>query len=276
MRPKRTTKPVSKKIPADDDPKRPLVLLTGASEGIGRAMAHRLARQGARLMLVARNKARLVELVRELPGEGHGIHPADLSTERGMGAILSLIRARRPKVLINNAGSGVYAPFAEAKGDNLSAMTRLNIDAPMRLTHAFLEHAGEGHRILNIGSVLSYVPLPGNGTYAASKAFIATWTEALWFELRGRGIWAGVYCPGYTKTLFSSRALKQGLGERPEGNPPKVLRMEPDEVARRALAFMERAKGPVGIPGPWNPLLLLLPRILTRRALVRLMGRGWK
>lgn len=229
---------------------KPRALITGASEGIGREIARQLAEAGYTLTLVARNKKRLAELLTQLPGVNHRAAPADLSLEKDVSKIAKILLQGNHDLLVNNAGSGVYAAFAEAKEENLLAMMRLNMEAPLRLARAFLTGAKPGHKILNIGSVLSYTPLPGNSVYAASKSFVASWSEALWHETREKGIWVGVYCPGYTKTLFSQRALAKGTGERPEGHPPPWLRLEPQVVAQKALRFMNKARGPVGTPGP--------------------------
>lgn len=255
---------------------KPRALVTGASEGIGREIARQLATEGYALTLVARSEKRLKGLRGELPGDKHRLVLADLSLEKDVSKLSKILGQGSHHLLVNNAGSGVYAAFADAKEENLVGMMRLNMEAPLRLAHAFLSGAKAGDKILNIGSVLSYTPLPGNSVYAASKSFLASWSEALWHEAKKKGIWVGVYCPGYTKTLFSQRALAKGTGERPEGHPPPWLRLEPQVVARKALRFMNKARNPVGTPGPFNKLLLLIPRLLSRRALVKVMGRGWK
>ncbi|HEY3241638.1 MAG TPA: SDR family oxidoreductase, partial [Acidimicrobiia bacterium] len=185
-------------------------LVTGASGGIGEVLARRLAARGCHLVLVARTEPALEKLASELSA-AHGVDvevlPADLITEEGVAAVEArLAQDGAPPVdlLVNNAGYGSAGPFAELDPARVAGEVRLNVLALVRLTRAAVPGMvarGRGS-VLNVSSVASLQPLPNMATYAATKAFVTSFSESLHEELRGRGVTVTALLPGFTRTGF--------------------------------------------------------------------------
>lgn len=187
-------------------------LVTGASSGIGEAFARRLAAQGHDLVLVARREDRLQALAAELAGGDVDVEVlvADLTTEEGLAEVESRLASPTEVVglLVNNAGFGTTGAFAELDLARELEMIDLNVVALVRLTRAGLDAMigrGDG-AIVNVSSLAGFQALPHTATYAASKAFVTSFTEALAEEVRGAGVRLQVLCPGFTRTEFHSRA----------------------------------------------------------------------
>ncbi|HEU4393529.1 MAG TPA: SDR family oxidoreductase [Solirubrobacterales bacterium] len=184
-------------------------LVTGASSGIGMEFARALGRRGHSLTLVARRQERLLALAAEISGE-HGVHvdclAADLSVaaERDGLHAQVLARGRGVQMLVNCAGFGIYEPFAASERERELEQVRLLVDAVVDLDARYLPAMVERGRgaVINIASTAGFQPLPGNGTYSASKAFVLAHTEALAEELRGRGVVVTAVCPGPVPTEF--------------------------------------------------------------------------
>lgn len=210
-------------------------LVTGASSGIGEALARRLAAAGWRLLLTARSEAKLAALARELaPSDGAcRTITADLSNPQGVAAALAGLEREGLEVdlLVNNAGVGVAGEFAALDAARQRQMLELNIQSLVALTHACLQpmrRRGRG-MIVNIASVAGLQPVPYMAAYAASKAFVLSFSLALWAENRRRGVHVMAVCPGTTETAFFAAA-----GMR-RGGPGAQT---PDAVARETLAAM--------------------------------------
>jgi len=227
-------------------------LVTGASAGIGRAFAAGFARRGHDLVLVARDGARLTDLGAELT-RAHGVAAevlaADLTTGDGVAAVEArLVDADRPvDVLVNNAGFGTFGRFAELDVAREVEEVELNVVALLRLTHAALrvmEPRGAG-AIVNLASLAAYQPAPNSATYAATKAFVHSFTHAVHEEARGTGVRVLLVCPGYTHTELHERA---GLGDT---NLPEFVWQEADVVVDAALRDLDRGRS-VSIPGALN------------------------
>jgi len=190
----------------------PTALITGASSGIGLELARLFARDGYHLVLTARNQSRMETLAQELRQARPidiTIIPADLAQPGTPAAIASRLQALgiQVDVLVNNAGTQVYAPFAEADGRQLSEMLQVNVSALMELTHLLLPGMLQRRRgkILNLGSTGSFAPGPMNAVYCASKAFVLSFSEAIAAELDGSGVSVTALCPGATHTDFARR-----------------------------------------------------------------------
>ena len=222
-------------------------LVTGASSGLGEEFARQLARRCARLVLVARRR----ELIERLAGELHAADPrlevvavgADLRDPgQRLGLIEGLlVRGLVPELLVNNAGVGDYGEFASADWGRVESMLRLNIEALTHLTHALLPgmlQAGRG-AILNVSSLAALVPMPDMAVYAASKAYVSSFTEALRIELRGHRIPVLAVCPGPVHTNFGQAAAR-----RPDAAAkpwtPGWFRVPRQRVVARALAALDR------------------------------------
>ncbi len=241
------------------------VLITGASDGIGRSMAEELDGRAARLLLVARGEEALDRTARRLEVESRVI-PCDLSHPDGPDTLLAAIADEKIDLLINNAGVGLGGPFAGQDLDAVFAMCRLNIDAPLRLVHGLLPkwlERGDG-AVLNVGSMAGYVGCPGQGVYGATKSFINFWSDALRSELHGTGVQVTLLAPGSTRTGFFERA---GI----DATKLKKSFQDATAVARAGLAAVERGQS-IRIPGLPNKLMELGVRFAPR-ALVRAAAR---
>jgi hypothetical protein len=199
-------------------------LITGASSGIGEALARCFARDGHRLVLVARSEDRLRALAGALHAE-HGsrvdVLPADL-TRRGAAAALACAlrrRRRRIDVLVNNAGVVEQGAFSAISPKRHQQLIDLNVSALTAMLTAFLPAmvARGGGRILNVASIAAFQPVPGLATYAATKAYVLSLTESLAEELRGSGVSITALCPGITATpmLGSATARNEKLAQLP-------------------------------------------------------------
>jgi short-subunit dehydrogenase len=227
-------------------------LVTGASAGIGLAFAERLAQRGSDLVLVARDEARLGALAADLSRE-HGVVAealaADLLTADGLAAVEARLGdpARPVDVLVNNAGFGTFGRFADLDVDREVQEVELNVVALLRLTHAALramEPRGAGV-IVNLASLAAYQPAPNSATYAATKAFVHSFTHAVHEEARASGVHVMLLCPGYTHTEFHDRA---GLGETAL---PEFVWQSAHAVVDAALRDLDRGRS-VSIPGVLN------------------------
>lgn len=241
-------------------------LVTGASEGIGRSFALKLARRGYAVTAVARNGERLESLLAELGPGDHRKIVADLSTEDGLARVVQELTAAHPALLVNNAGFGLVGEFAEMPLPKIREMIFLNVTALVELTHAFLARAGRGDGVIQVGSVLSFLPMPAQAVYSATKAFVASFSESIWYQCRRKGVLVLCLCPGSTATNFADRA---GWSKN---EVPAWAYESAETVAENALRAYERKFGPTVVSGWLNHLFLFVGRILTRKQLVKVMG----
>lgn len=254
------TRPVPASVPA---------LVTGASSGIGEEFARQLAARGHNVTLVARRSDRLNALARTLRREHKikvSVHPADLETARGRAAVVAMLRTKGPWLLVNNAGFGTRGRFVDLDAEREQAEVTLNVVALHALTAAVLPGnvaAGEG-AVVNVASTAAYQPIPYMATYAATKAFVLHFTEAVAQELHGTGVRAMALCPGPTRTEFDDVAGVQSLFD-------KSLPMSADAVVRSALRALDRGHA-ICVPGAHNVLLAQGVRLVPRTALRRVVG----
>ena len=244
-------------------------LVTGASAGIGRSFAQALAARAHDLVLVARDVTRLDALAAELTS-AHGtrceVLGADLVSDAGRAAVEARLRDRDAPIdlLVNNAGIGAFGPFVDIDIDAQVGEIELNVVALVRLTHAALESMGDRGQgaILQISSVAGYQPAPSSATYAATKAFVNSFSHSVHEEARRVGVHVMLVCPGYTHTEFHERA---GIG--PSGLP-EFLWQSADEVVATALRDLDRGRS-VSVPGAINRVVAagssVTPAIVSRR-----------
>jgi short-subunit dehydrogenase len=244
-------------------------LVTGASEGIGRVFARRLAEQGYAVTGVARNGARLDALLKELPGDGHRKLVADLSTSAGMASVIADLDGKmteRYTLLVNNAGFGGVGDFAQQPIERIREMIAVNISALVELSHTYLRNASRGDGIIQVSSTLSFLPMPAQPVYSATKAFVTAFSEALWYQNRKKGVHVLNLCPGATRSLFTARA-----GGKEDEIPNAVIE-SPEAVVDFALRCYARKFGPTAVSGWKNRLFALMMRVLTRKQLAKVMG----
>jgi short-subunit dehydrogenase len=246
-------------------------LVTGASSGIGAAFARALRARGERTLLVARRSDRLAELAHELGGdEWARAWPVDLAAEGAAGRLADAVAAGGFGVdlLVNNAGLGHTAPFADERPEVLRAMLDVNVRALVELTHAFLPAMlARGHgRIVNVASNAAFQPVPFLCVYAASKAFVLSFTEGLAEEVRDRGVQVQALCPGLTRTEFLEVAeTHRGL------LVTRLPMLTPEAVALASLRGLDR--GRVRVVAGWsNRLVAAVERVVPSRVTRRVAG----
>jgi short-subunit dehydrogenase len=250
-------------------------LITGASSGIGEAFARGLPRATA-LLLAGRDRDRLSKLAQELtsPGRVVRIVTADLSEDQERGAAIAAAESAEVDLVINNAGIGKLGRVIENTPERESEMVKVNALTPVEICRALIpgmlrraeaKQARAG--IINVSSAAAFGPMPFFATYAASKAFLLHYTEALAEELSDRPIDVLALCPGATKTRFFERAGIEHLG---------FTMHEPDRVVREGLQALGHRT--VHIVGPGNYLATAAMRFLPRRivtAAVESVTRKW-
>src|SRR3954453_1333110 len=227
-------------------------LVTGASSGIGAEIARELARRGHGVTLMARREDRLRELADELDVRAEVV-VCDVSDEAARARAVREIEERglTVEVLVNNAGFGSAGRFQRADRDTEISMVRTNVEAVVDLCGAYVPAMAERGRgaVLNVASTASFQPIPRQAPYAASKAFVLSFTEALSADLAGTGVTAAFLCPvpGPTEVVETA-GISPDLQEG-----PKIVYKDPDEVARTAVEGMAKGRRLV-VPGLANKL----------------------
>lgn len=245
-------------------------LITGASYGIGEAFARELAAEGANLVLTARSGARLEQLAASLRAR-HSVSVsvvvADLGTLDGPNKVFAETEGSGVVVdlLINNAGFGQVGDFADADLNRQLEMIRVNVDALVVLCHKFLRPMlqRKSGAILNVASTASFQAVPYFATYAATKAFVLTFSEALAAECAEFGVRVMALCPGRTETNFQQVA---GTTNRASTGMQSAT-----EVVRTGLAALASGRSHV-VSGFNNRLMVQVERLLPRRVITKLAG----
>jgi len=248
-------------------------LVTGASSGIGLAIARELARNKHNLILVARRQAKLEQLAQSLASEGVAVEviAADLLVEGGAEALFEQVESKglMVDVLVNNAGRGNAGQFADQKLQHMRGTLALNIDALTTLSRLFLTGMlkRKQGRILNVASVAGFMPGPGFAVYHASKAYVLSLSEALNAELKGTGVTVTASCPGPTESEFHDHADTRSVK-----GFELLSMMSADEVAREAYVAMMEGQS-FYVHGGLNKVMTSSPRFLPRRWLVSVVRR---
>ncbi len=247
-------------------------LITGASSGIGEAFAKRFAALGRNVFLVARSEDKLVTLCNEL-GRISSIRAQYLALDLTRpDAALSLFEETKKRglnidMLINNAGFGSMGDFNKLDIARELSMIDLNIKALVELTYRFLAPMRELKQgtIINVGSTAGFQPVPFMAVYAATKAFVLSFSEALWEENRKYGIHVMAVCPGVTETNFFEAAQIQ--------RPPMRIAQSPEDVVASAMRGLARRKSNV-VSGWTNLLMVEAERFVPRALVVRMAGKA--
>lgn len=251
-------------------------LITGASAGIGREFARQLAGRAQSLVLVARRQERLEELRDELTKRDSSlkvhIRAVDLSDDRAVIELFDWLERERIPIdlLINNAGLGDVGPFATSELQRVKEMLAVNVAALTLLTRLLLPGMIAQRRgaILNVSSTAGFLPIAGFAVYAATKAYVTSFSEAIRAELHGTGVTVTSLCPGPVPTEFTQVAARPGA--KPDRSP-EFVRVSAEETARAALAAIERDR-PLVIPGFIMKLGMSLVRIMPL-SILRLASR---
>jgi short-subunit dehydrogenase len=246
-------------------------LITGASSGIGEVFARKLAARGRNVLLVARSEDKLITLCNEL-GRSNSIRAQyvalDLSEPESPARLFEEAEKRGLQIdmLINNAGFGSMGEFSKLDLARELNMIDLNIKSLVELTHRFLQPMIERKQgaIINVASTAAFQPVPFMATYAATKAFVLSFSEAVWEENRQYGIKVIALCPGVTDTNFFEAARGQ--------KPPARVSQSPEDVVDTALRGLARGKSHV-ISGWTNFLMTQSERLAPRSLITRVAGR---
>lgn len=241
------------------------VLITGASSGIGRAIAEELGKEGHRLILVARRAHQLQQVAHKVTQVGGiaEIFVADLTEEADLLRVENYIKTHSIDLLINNAGIGLYGAVTHTDPSDEEKLLQLNIQALVRLTRAILPQLQQRNRggILLVSSILSLMPTPYMTAYGASKSFVLSYGTSLATELRNTNVTISVLCPGSTQSEFATRA---GFKQQQT--------MSAEKVAQIAIQQFRKGKTII-IPGRLNQITSYLPRLFSPLQLSRLVAR---
>ncbi len=247
------------------------VLITGASTGIGLELAHEFARAGHNLIITSRRKSTLDKIAKEIRSQHRvdvTVIVSDLAQPDGPERLLEQVDAADVtfEILINNAGVIEVGPFQDSKAKDLANLLQLNIVSLTSLTHKVVQRfVKQGYgKILNVASLAAFQPIAMMSTYAASKAFVLSLTEALSEELKGTNISVSALCPGLTKTGMVDDVSEQ-MGEQMP--IPGIFLSDPKDVAKRGYRLCMRG-GVIDVPGFNNQLTAawaqLQPKWVTR------------
>jgi short-subunit dehydrogenase len=245
---------------------RPITLITGASSGIGLALAREFSRHGHELVLVARRRDRLESLAGEIAATGARrpiVIVANLEKPDAVELIAAALQANavEPQYVVNNAGFALIGRAAELDRDAQLAIIDLNVRALTALSLAFVDSLAR-HKggILNVGSIAGFLPGPGMAVYYASKAYVLSFSQALHQELKPRGVRVTALCPGTVPTEFGARAGFAAIGT------PKLLTMSAEKVAEQGYRDLMAGRR-VTVPGFLTRLITVImpfvPKALT-------------
>ncbi len=216
-------------------------IITGASSGMGRRFAEEIKKTGEveGFLLVARSREKLEALAADL-GEGAEVLAADLGKPEGIEAVRAWLEEKKPEVryLINSAGFGVFGDYTQVSEADTVGMIDLNVKALVLISHMVIPYMPRGGKILEMGSGSVFTPLPGFNIYASSKAFVYHYSQALYYEVRPKGISVTCFCPGWVETPFFDRAEN----EKSVGPRVKKPMLTEEYVVGRAMRALRRGK----------------------------------
>jgi hypothetical protein len=253
-------------------------LVTGASSGLGVGYAHQLAERGADLVLVARRLERLEALAVELAekyGTASTVIPTDLSKADAVAELVTDLRERDITVgtLVNSAGFGTYGNFVDLDAGRELDEIAVNVRALTELTQALLPDLMEsalahpqGAALVNLASMAAFQPVPHMAVYGATKAYVLSFTEAIWYETRRTGLKVTAVCPGFVDTEF-----REVTGHTDGSYTPAVTL---DQVMQATFDALDKVSPPPHVvPGAQNAVLAKLSTLAPRRAVLTTIGR---
>ncbi|MGF1591517.1 MAG: SDR family NAD(P)-dependent oxidoreductase [Pleurocapsa sp.] len=254
-------------------------LITGASSGIGETFARELASRKTDLVLVARSQDKLTKLATELSSTYQvktEVIVRDLAEATAGQAVFDAVQAKGLTIdlLINNAGFGDYGAFSDRPLSKQMTMVQLNITTVVELTGLFLplmQHRSSG-AIINLSSIAGFQPIPYMSVYAATKAFVLNFSEALWAENKDRGVRILAVCPGPTESKFYESADFPDSATGLNG----MTMASAEKVVQEALQALDKGQSTVVAGGFANQLIVNLPRLVPRDLLVSVVGKQFK
>lgn len=259
-------------------------IVTGASSGLGAEFARQLAPDAACLMLVARRAEALADMRSELlvinPSLEVLVCACDISSDDGRARLVGMASsmAAKPNLLVNNAGAGDYGTFASSDAARTRGLIDLNVTALVMLTHALLPHmprdADAPAGIINVSSLAGTLPMPDLAVYAATKAFVTSFSEALRVELADDHVIVSAVCPGPTPTNFGKNA-RRGDGTDTNRSGQGLIRIRPQTVVRQALDALAGGRACV-YPGISVMLAAILFRLAPRFLMRRLIAKRFR
>ncbi len=248
-----------------------LALITGASSGLGRALSLALSKRGYDLILTARNEKELKITALNLPLSTE-IVPCDLANPEDRSKLVRIIQEKRPDLIVNNAGFGLYGPAHSHPVSTLEEMVEVNVQALMELSITgaqTLLSSGKKGTILNISSAAAFSPFPGMCVYAATKAFVNSFSQGLDAEVKRDGIRVLTVCPGQIDTGFRKRASRD-FPQKKNGNT-----MSPKKAAELILKQLDKAQ-PLSIVDWRYRVLVNLCKFLPRSFLLAFLEKSLK
>ena len=259
-------------------------IITGASSGLGAEFARQLAGKAACLVLAARSVDAMQQLAEEIKTK-HGtirviVCACDLATDDGRAKLWQCVEAEgiKPALLINNAGLGDYGAFADSTAARTRQMIDVNVTALTMLTHEFIQRLSHEKTnraaVVNISSLASTLPIADLAVYAATKAYVLSFSEALNIELKSRGIHVLAVCPGPSPTNFGKNARREGENDI-DRSGQNMLTVPPERVVATALQSLACGKACV-FPGKRVTIVATLARLMPRpllRSIVALRHR---
>ncbi|MDJ0745292.1 MAG: SDR family oxidoreductase [Xenococcaceae cyanobacterium MO_167.B27] len=255
-------------------------LITGASSGIGTVFAQELAKRNKNLVLVARSEDKLQQIAEKLQAE-YQIEiqtiKQDLTERNAVNNIFNQLESQQIEIdfLINNAGFGGYGSFPQTQWEDQQKMIQLNILALVELTYKYLPImiSNNSGRIINVASTAAFQPMPYLSVYAATKAFVLNFTEALWAENQNTGVKILALCPGPTKTEFFNEA---GWKRFNSNSSEYQNADEPIEVVKTALQAIEEGKS-YSVPGRFlNQVVTNMPRFFPREIITKIVEKEFR
>lgn len=255
----------------------PTALVTGASMGIGEEFARQLAAKGYDLILVARSTDKLEAIAAELNQKYNRLTQvitADLTEPNACETVFEKVEMAGQSVdlLVNNAGFGDYSAFDKSDRAKQTAMIQLNVQALVELTHLVLPtmQARNGGSIINVASIAAFQSMPYLSVYAATKAFVLSFSTALWAEVKEQGIYVQCLCPGATESNFGVvSGLDQAFSDTE--NTPKVATAA--SVVQESLAALDREKPVVVTSGPANRIIAGLGKMLPQETAAKMTAK---
>ena len=249
-------------------------LITGASSGLGEHYALALAERGARVILVARRADRLRSLADQITAK-HGFEaatvlPTDLSARDAALSIAKVLKSRGEEIsiLVNNAGFGTTTNLTDESQETISAELAVNVHTLVQLTRAFLPEMIQRNEgiVINVASTAAFQSLPYMALYGATKAFVLSFTEAIWGETRKTGVKVIAVCPGPTATeFFDAGGSSPALG--------RFIRTPEDVINSTFKALAKKKNPPLVIDGPLNKVTAASSRFTTRKFAIKLASK---